>query len=67
MSAVDLQPVFVARAADPMLPDWYRIQRVRRENHDTFTLELAAQVSKDRSGHSYDASRRNGDAGDVAA
>ncbi len=25
---------------DPMLPDLYRVQRVRQETHDTFTLEL---------------------------
>lgn len=25
-----------------MLPEWYEIHRVRRENHDTFTLELTA-------------------------
>lgn len=47
-SAVDLQPVFIARATDPMLPDWYRIQRVQRENHDTFTLELPAQADTSR-------------------
>ncbi len=26
---------------DPMLPTWFRVQSVRRETHDTFTLELA--------------------------
>ncbi|MFN0086654.1 MAG: FAD/NAD(P)-binding protein [Blastocatellia bacterium] len=29
-----------AGAADPMLPEPHRIERVRRETHDTFTLEL---------------------------
>lgn len=28
---------------DPMLPDWYRIQRVHRETRDTFTWRLAAR------------------------
>lgn len=28
---------------DPMLPMWFRVQRVRRETHDTFTLELACR------------------------
>jgi NAD(P)H-flavin reductase len=26
-----------------MVPEWYRIHRVRRENHDTFTLDLRAR------------------------
>lgn len=30
-------------AEDPMLPSWYVVQRARRENHDTFTLELTAR------------------------
>ncbi len=29
--------------ADPMLPTWFRVQCVRRETHDTFTLDLACQ------------------------
>ncbi|RMF77094.1 MAG: Ni/Fe hydrogenase subunit gamma [Planctomycetota bacterium] len=33
-----------ATASDPMTPRWHRIRRVRRENHDTFTLELAAEI-----------------------
>lgn len=33
LSQPDLQP-------DPMLPQPYRIERVRRETHDIFTLEL---------------------------
>lgn len=31
-----------AAAADPMVPAPYRIAHVKRENHDTFTLELEA-------------------------
>lgn len=27
--------------SDPMLPHWCSVNRVRRENHDTFTLELS--------------------------
>jgi NAD(P)H-flavin reductase len=30
----------MAGMTDPMLPEPYRIERVRRETHDTFTLEL---------------------------
>lgn len=29
--------------ADPMLPVWCIVQRVRRDNHDTFTMELCRQ------------------------
>jgi len=34
------EPAPPATAADVMRPDLYRIQRVRRETHDTFTVEL---------------------------
>ncbi len=30
----------MAETADPMLPEPHRLERVRRETHDTFTLEL---------------------------
>lgn len=33
---------------DPMWPSPYRVQRVRRETHDTFTLELIAVNEHDR-------------------
>ncbi|MHC5109972.1 MAG: FAD/NAD(P)-binding protein [Planctomycetota bacterium] len=28
---------------DPLLPTWYTIRRIQRENHDTFTLQLKAR------------------------
>ena len=34
-----------APAADVMRPDLYRIQRVRRETHDTFTVELRPEAN----------------------
>jgi NAD(P)H-flavin reductase len=34
-------PVAVGPIADPMVPAPYRIERVKRETHDTFTLDLA--------------------------
>lgn len=42
MSTVELPSPLASRATDPMLPMWHRVERIRRENHDTFTLELAA-------------------------
>ena len=33
---------------DPMLPDLFRIRRVRPETHDTFTFELAPVQSGKR-------------------
>ena len=35
-----------ASAADPMLPAPYRIQRVRQETDDTFTLEILPEDSR---------------------
>ena len=39
MSTVDLAKAQMV-LADPMVPAWFRVQRVRRETHDTFTLDL---------------------------
>ena len=35
-----------AELVDPMLPEWYRIHRVHRETHDTFTIQLQARDQK---------------------
>ncbi|MFN0123183.1 MAG: FAD/NAD(P)-binding protein [Blastocatellia bacterium] len=40
MAITPEQQNVMAEVADPMLPEAYRIERVRRETHDTFTLEL---------------------------
>jgi len=32
---------------DPMIPTWYDIQRVRRDTHDTFTLDLGRADSEE--------------------
>ncbi len=37
MNTMSAEPI---QAVDPMAPRWYRILQRRRENHDTFTLEL---------------------------
>ena len=42
MSTIELERETSVSGVDPMLPEWYTVQRVRRENHDTFTLELCA-------------------------
>ncbi|NOT01881.1 MAG: FAD/NAD(P)-binding protein [Phycisphaerales bacterium] len=43
MSPLELDHSTGVATGDPMLPDWYTVERVRRENHDTFTLELRAR------------------------
>jgi len=42
MPAVENIQAFTRSLTDPMLPTWYGIHRVYRENRDTFTLELRA-------------------------
>jgi NAD(P)H-flavin reductase len=42
MSTLDLAEEQMA-FDDPMIPTWFRVQRVRRETHDTFTLDLACR------------------------
>ncbi len=42
MSTIEMTSDMGVIGADPMLPSWYAVERVRRENHDTFTLELCA-------------------------
>ncbi len=39
MFTLEQEPISMT-TRDPMLPDWYRIRCVRRENLDTFTLQL---------------------------
>lgn len=43
MAATLEVPVNVEPVADAMMPAPYRVQRVRRETHDTFTLEIAPE------------------------
>lgn len=40
MAIVPEAPKVIAEAAEPMLPEPHRLERVRRETYDTFTLEL---------------------------
>lgn len=43
MSALEPVATGTMALSDPMLPTWYRIGRVRRENRETFTVDLAAR------------------------
>ncbi len=40
MTALAVERQMMARPSDPMVPSPFRVQRVGRETHDTFTLEL---------------------------
>jgi NAD(P)H-flavin reductase len=44
-AAARLGPREVIKTMDPMLPELYRIERLSRETHDTFTIALAPQNS----------------------